>query len=149
MSSRRAVPVLRGLVTIGLLVFVVGMVITAPPPAEDRATEIGARIRCPVCTGESIADSPAPLATEMMNQVRTLLDQGYTDDQVIDTVLASYGRDAYLLDPPLTPATVALWAVPGLVLMVGVAMAGRRLRGKNRRSSGRDDPTGALAGEQA
>lgn len=139
---------LRLLVTIALAAFVVGAVATADPPARDRAAAIGATIRCPVCQGESIADSPAPLARDMMSLVSELVDQGLSDEQVIERVLAAYGEDAQLLDPRLTPATVGLWAIPALALAVGVglAMARRRPPG-SREESQRRSP--AVASEEA
>ncbi|NIQ59331.1 MAG: cytochrome c-type biogenesis protein CcmH, partial [Gemmatimonadetes bacterium] len=48
---------------------VVGVVVTADPPAVDRAEAIGSKIRCPVCQGEAIADSPSGLAQDMMDLV--------------------------------------------------------------------------------
>lgn len=113
--------------TVALAVVLVGLVVTAPPPAEDRVQAIGEQIRCPVCSGESIADSPAQLARDMMSRVGELVDAGLTDDQVVDEVLAAYGEDAQRLDPPLSGRTVALWVVPLLVLAGGVgAIVSRR-----------------------
>jgi cytochrome c-type biogenesis protein CcmH len=117
----------RLMVTAALLAFVVGGVATARPPAEDRAAAIGAQIRCPVCSGESIAASPNQLAKDMMSLVNELIAQGYTDDQVIETVIAGYD-DAQRLAPPFSAATAALWVVPGVVLVVGFAAGLSRRR---------------------
>lgn len=119
---------LRAGLTAVLAVFVLVAVITAPAPDEDRTRAIGEQIRCPVCSGESIADSPSQLARDMMSQVGELVDAGMTDDQVIDEVLAAYGQDAQRLDPPLDLRTAALWVVPGLVLVAGAAVIASRLR---------------------
>lgn len=124
--SDRVRTVLRHLLTLALAVFVVVATVSAPPPAEDRAMHIGSQIRCPVCQGESIADSPAALAGDMMDLVRARIDQGWSDQQIIDELVASYSG-AQLLDPPFSITTAALWAVPGLVLLLGAAAAlGRR-----------------------
>ena len=98
---------LRVAVTIALAVFIVVATVTADPPAEDRAREIGALIRCPTCQGEAIVDSPAPLAEDMMALVRARIDEGLSDDQIIDELVASYSG-AQLLDPPLRVETAAL-----------------------------------------
>jgi cytochrome c-type biogenesis protein CcmH len=114
--------------TAGLAAFVLVATVTATPPAEDRAREIGSLIRCPVCQGESIADSPATLAEDMMSLVRTRIDQGLSDEQIIDELIASYSG-AQLLDPPLSIETAALWLIPAAVLAIGVAAGASRTRG--------------------
>ena len=118
---------LRLLLTLALAVFVVIGTATADPPAEDRAREIGSLIRCPVCEGEAIADSPSALAEDMMDLVRTRIDEGLSDQQIIDELIASYSG-AQLLDPPLSWETAALWLVPSLAGAVGVVAAVRRAR---------------------
>lgn len=61
-----------------------------------------------------------------MGLVRELIAQGYTDEQVIETVIAGYD-DAQRLAPRFSPATAALWAVPAVVLVAGVVIGlGRR-----------------------
>ena len=119
---------LRVGLTAGLAAFVLIATVTATPPAEDRAREIGSLIRCPVCQGESIADSPATLAEDMMSLVRTRIDQGLSDEQIIDELIASYSG-AQLLDPPLSIETAALWLIPAAVLAIGVAAGASRTRG--------------------
>lgn len=118
---------LRLLVTLALAAFVVIGTATSDPPAEDRAREIGSLIRCPVCEGEAIADSPSALAEDMMDLVRTRIDEGLSDQQIIDELIASYSG-AQLLDPPLSWETAALWLIPSLAGAVGVVAAVRRAR---------------------
>lgn len=133
---------LRLAVTVALAVFVAVSVFTAPAPAEDRAQRIGSVIRCPVCAGEAIADSPSSLARDMMTLVRDGVDAGLTDEQIIDSVVGAYGSDAQVLDPPIDASTVALIAIPVLVLAGGVGMiASRRRRSLQRSplSAGRRD----------
>jgi cytochrome c-type biogenesis protein CcmH len=125
--SDRLVRRLRLGLTVGLAAFVLVATVTADPPAEDRAGEIGSRIRCPVCQGESIADSPAPLAEDMMSLIRTRIAEGLTDEQIIDELIASYSG-AQLLDPPLSVETAALWLIPAAVLLIGIAAGVTRAR---------------------
>jgi cytochrome c-type biogenesis protein CcmH len=110
--------IISHLVTAGLALFVVMAVVTAPPSPVDRALAIGERIRCPVCQGESIADSPAGLARDMMTLIRQRLAEGATDSQIIGELLASFSGAA-LLDPPISGQTLWLWLAP-----VGVTAAG-------------------------
>jgi len=126
--KRRAVTWIRLAVTTALAVFVAVSVFTAPSPAEDRAQQIGSLIRCPVCAGEAIADSPSSLARDMMTLVRDGVDAGMTDQQIIDSVVGAYGADAQVLDPPIDVSTVALILVPALVLVGGAALIVSRRR---------------------
>jgi cytochrome c-type biogenesis protein CcmH len=99
----------------------IASVLLAPTPAEDRAQAIGSRIRCPVCQGDSIADSPSESARNMMDLVRTRIDEGRTDDQIIAELLSSY-TGALLLDPPVGGATLWLWLTPLAALLTGLVM---------------------------
>nr|MDP9495863.1 cytochrome c-type biogenesis protein CcmH [Actinomycetota bacterium] len=90
-----------------VLIVVMGAVLTftvsTEPVQVDRSQQIGARIRCPVCQGESIADSPAQMAQDMMALVSEEVARGATDQEIIDELLASYSG-AVLLDPPAAGA---------------------------------------------
>ena len=129
--------------TLALTAFVLGSVAFGPPPERDRMEAIGRQIRCPVCSGESIADSPSQLARDMMSRVDELVDAGLTDDQVIDEVLAGYGSDAQRLDPPLSARTVALWLVPTLVLAGGIGVIVSRKRTEDRQVDAPEADAGA------
>lgn len=120
-------PRFRILVTLTLAAFVVVGTVTADPPAEDRAREIGSLVRCPVCQGEAIADSPSPLAEDMMALVRSRIEQGWSDQQIIDELISSYSG-AQLLDPPFNWDTAALWLIPAAVAAMGLGVALRRTR---------------------
>jgi len=114
--------------TVGLLAAAVAIVVmTAPPPASDRAQIIGSQVRCPVCQGESIADSPAATARNMMDLVELRISEGLSDDEIIDELLSSYGG-SLLLDPPARGSTIWLWLAPPLALASGVVMIWKRFR---------------------
>jgi cytochrome c-type biogenesis protein CcmH len=115
------------IITAALAVFVLVFTLTAPDPAEDRARALGSLIRCPVCQGESIADSPSQTARNMMDLVQQRIDQGLSDEQIIDELLASYSG-ALLLDPPLAGATLWVWLAPIGALAVGLVLVARRVR---------------------
>ena len=136
--SDRLRSVLSGLVTVLLAVFVVVSLTTADPPEQDRAKEIGSLVRCPVCNGESIAESPAPLAQAMMDVVREGIDDGLSNEQIIDGLLVSY-TDSQRLDPEISGSTLALWLIPGAALVIGAIL----IAGEIRRRPVGDEPAAA------
>lgn len=139
--SDRLRSVLSGLVTVLLFVFVAVSLGTAEPPDQDRAKEIGSLVRCPVCNGESIAESPAPLAQAMMGVVREGIDDGMSDEQIIEGLLVSY-TDSQRLDPEISASTLALWLVPGAALVIGAIL----IAGEIRRRPGATEPSSAPVG---
>lgn len=130
----------RGILIAGLLVVAVPALAdssTAPAPYADRqlpdaAQEVRAKalmeqIRCLVCQGQSIADSDAELAGDMRDLVRRRIAAGERPDAVRDWLVARYG--AWIsLAPPVEPLTWPLWLAPLALLIIGLAMAARRLR---------------------
>lgn len=106
---------------VALAMILIGLVATYEPPV-DQATEIGSLIRCPVCQGVPIADSPAPMARDMMVVLREALDEGATRQEAIDEVLGAY-PGSLLLEPTLTGSTAVLWLAPLAALVVGVGLA--------------------------
>jgi cytochrome c-type biogenesis protein CcmH len=118
---------LAWIVTGALAVFVIASTVTAPDPSEDRARALGMLIRCPVCQGESIADSPSQTARDMMALIDQRIEEGLSDQQILDELLASYSG-ALLLDPPVSGSTLWVWLAPIVAFAVGLAMIARRVR---------------------
>jgi cytochrome c-type biogenesis protein CcmH len=94
---------------------------------EQRARAISSGLRCLVCQNQSIDDSDAPLARDLRILVRERLVAGDSDKAVIDFVVARYG-DFVLLRPPMNARTLALWAGPFIVLLLGLSFIWRRRR---------------------
>lgn len=104
---------------------------------EGRAREISSELRCLVCQNQSIDDSDAPLARDLRILVRERLEAGDSDEQVVDFIVDRYG-EFVLLKPRLAPHTLALWASPIVLLVLGglgVVFAWRRRSGGARRTS--------------
>jgi cytochrome c-type biogenesis protein CcmH len=114
-------------VTAALGLFVAISLIQSAPPDEDRARAIGERIRCPVCQGESIAESPSDAARAMMDLVRERIAQGRSDGEIIDELVGSYGGSV-LLDPPLRGPTLWLWLLPLGAVAAGAWLLAARFR---------------------
>jgi cytochrome c-type biogenesis protein CcmH len=93
-----------------------------PDSALDaRAREIEAGLRCPVCQGESILDSPAELAQQMREVVRDQLRAGRTPEEIKAYFVDRYG-EWILLEPAMTGLNIALYAFPVLLVIGGLAL---------------------------
>ncbi len=104
----------------------------AGPPLDGAALEsiteeISSLMRCPVCQGLSVNDSPTPLAAAMKNEVRDLLAAGYSGDQVLEYFEQSYG-EFIRLAPHARGFNLTVWLAPLALLALGVALILRRRR---------------------
>jgi cytochrome c-type biogenesis protein CcmH len=95
--------------------------VAKPDPAvEQRLKDLADELRCLVCQNQTIADSNAPLALDLRNQIRTQIGQGRTDDQIRTYMVERYG-DFVLYNPPFKATTIVLWLGPLLLLAAGAA----------------------------
>jgi len=107
---------------------------TARPAAEDPVLEkrvlgIASELRCLVCQNQTLADSNAPLALDLRNEVREQLKSGKSERDVVDFMVARYG-DFVRYRPPLKASTLLLWGGPFLLLAFGLLLLLRRIRRK-------------------
>ena len=114
------------------------------PQLEADVQELSHKLRCLVCQNQSIAESNAPLAVDLREQVREQLASGRSKEDVVDYLVARYG-DFVLYEPPLKGATLLLWGGPALLLFGGAGWLVLRLR---RRSSELDATAGLSATER-
>jgi cytochrome c-type biogenesis protein CcmH len=92
-----------------------------------RTTEVAGLLRCPVCQGMSVADSPAEMAINMKAQVHELLARGYTEEQILTYFERSYGQFV-LLRPKFEGANRLLWLLPVAAMLIGAALVFYKLR---------------------
>jgi cytochrome c-type biogenesis protein CcmH len=88
---------------------------------EARVREIALQLRCPVCQGLSVGDSPSELASEMRALIREQLQQGKTPAQVLEYFTQRYG-EWILLAPPKRGFNLVIWVLPFLLLPLGAAV---------------------------
>jgi cytochrome c-type biogenesis protein CcmH len=94
--------------------------IANPDPAvERRLKDLGEELRCLVCQNQTIADSNAPLALDLRNQIRAQVKQGKTDDEIRRYMTDRYG-DFVLYKPPFKATTALLWVGPFALVAAGV-----------------------------
>ena len=97
------------------------------PALEARTEEVAGLLRCPVCQGLSVADSPASMAVKMKARVRELLAEGYDEEQVLAYFERSYG-EFVRLDPPKRGINWLVWRAPPLALAGGLGLVARAMR---------------------
>ena len=88
---------------------------------EARTAAVASTLRCPVCQGESIQDSPSELAQQMRAVVRDRLRSGESPEQVKAYFVSRYG-EWILLEPKMSGLNVVLYAVPVLLVIGGLAL---------------------------
>lgn len=92
------------------------------PAMQSRYESLTRELRCTVCQNQTIADSNASLARDLRREVRRLMSEGKTDQEIRDFLTARY-TDFVLYKPPVTPRTYLLWAAPVLLLLGGLGAA--------------------------
>lgn len=87
--------------------------------SDDGAHAIGLLLRCPVCQGMPISDSPADMAQSMMAKVRSMHKDGKSEEAILKYFTDRYG-DWVLLRPKATGFNWLVWGLPPFVLLLGV-----------------------------
>lgn len=125
--SRRLTWGLLALVLVGALA--VGARGESGPPTEDQRVErISAVVRCPTCRGLSAAQSDAPSAEAIRDEVRRRVQEGETDAQIKGYLISRYGEDILL-----QPKSRVVWVLPilgGVAAVGGLVFVLRRRRVK-------------------
>ena len=101
------------------------------PALEARARMISRDLRCPVCQGENIDDSAAPISRDLRLAVRERLVAGDSDAQVVDYVVDRYG-EFVLFKPRSNGSGLILWLAGPAMLLMGGAIAFATLRQRPR-----------------
>ena len=96
------------------------------PVLNARYRALIREIRCPKCLNESIAESDAPVAADLRREVRRLMGEGASDDEVKTFLSSRYG-EFVLYRPPVNETTFLLWAGPFVFLLIGAAVFWRVL----------------------
>jgi cytochrome c-type biogenesis protein CcmH len=89
----------------------------------ERTHEVASLLRCPVCQGMSVADSPSEMAINMKEQVRELLARGYTEEQILKYFEISYGQ--FVLLKPKSPV---IWILPVIAFVIGAVLVYMKFR---------------------
>lgn len=100
------------------------------PVTEQRLISISEEMRCLVCQNESLAGSRSDLANNLRREIRTLIKEGKSDEQIRSFMVERYG-DFVLYRPPVKPITWLLWIGPFVILLIGIGFLFSYLRRRN------------------
>ena len=99
------------------------------PALEARVQKLGKTLRCAVCQGLSISDSPASMARAQLDKVRALVSEGKSDEEIRDYFVARYG-EWVLLQPEAHGINWLVWLGPVALLLIGFVVIARQLQKK-------------------
>ena len=99
------------------------------PEMQARYEALIDEVRCLVCQNQTIKDSNAFLATDLRREIRRLMEEGKSDKEIADFLVARYG-DFVLYRPRMSGKTLFLWIAPILLLLGGGIVVARVIRGR-------------------
>jgi cytochrome c-type biogenesis protein CcmH len=88
--------------------------------------QLTTELRCLVCQNQNLADSNAPLANDLRNQIATKIQAGQSKQDITNYLIARYG-DFILYQPPVQKNTLLLWLAPFILLLVGAFFLIRKI----------------------
>jgi cytochrome c-type biogenesis protein CcmH len=118
------IPVLTVVLLASSMTYAVDPTEMPTPELQQRYLGLTHELRCMQCQNEAISDSPVSLAADLRRQVREMLIAGKSDDDVRNYMVARYG-DFILFRPRVSTRTIWLWSAPGVLLLIGAAVAVR------------------------
>jgi cytochrome c-type biogenesis protein CcmH len=90
---------------------------------RERFRGLTEELRCPKCQNQNIADSNAPIATDLRREIFRMLEEGRSDKEIVDFLVMRYG-DFVMYKPPLDSRTWLLWYGPfGLLGLGAIVLA--------------------------
>lgn len=104
------------------------LVAPVPESLDQRVHDVASQLKCPVCQGESVADSPSTISQQMRAVIRQKLQQGQSEQQIIQYFISRYGN-SILWSPPRQGFTTLAWIIPIAIMLCGALLLVLVLRG--------------------
>jgi cytochrome c-type biogenesis protein CcmH len=148
-NRRTTRPLLRGswiaIIVLALAALAIATFDDGPPRStEERVEAIAKTLKCPVCDGQSVADSDSAASRAIRTEIVRLVEEGRSPDEVRDAISASFGDDVQLT-PPASGFAGLVWVLPVVVLVVALVAVGTALaRWRRREPSSPSDADRAL-----
>ena len=89
------------------------------PELSERYQQLVAEYRCPKCQNQNLAESNSPISIDLRTEIRRLLEEGASDAQISDYLVARYG-EFVLYRPRVQASTYLLWLAPAVLLLLGL-----------------------------
>src|SRR5205823_3960761 len=122
MKKRQSLLLFLGVVAIISSIWLYTLLVSPSKQTLDqRVHDVASQLKCLVCQGESVADSPATLSLQMRGVIRQQLQSGKSEQEVIQYFQGRYG-DRILLSPPPQGFTLLAWIVPIAILIGGAVL---------------------------
>lgn len=115
--------------SLALVLLFLSTLVLADEALDRRVSNLAHELRCLVCQNQSLAESNAPLAQDLRNQIREQVAAGKSDQDVVDFMVQRYG-DFVLYRPPFKASTLFLWIGPFLFLGLGFFFLFRFVRSR-------------------
>ena len=122
MKKRHYLFLLLGVVAILSSIWLYTLLVSPSKQTLDqRVHDVASQLKCLVCQGESVADSPATLSLQMRDVIRQQLQSGKSEQEVIQYFVSRYG-DRILLAPPWQGLTLLAWLIPIALMLGGILL---------------------------
>ena len=122
MTKHRSLLLFLALMAIISSIWVYTLLVSpAQQTLDQRVHDVASQLKCLVCQGESVADSPATLSLQMRGVIRQQLQSGKSEQEVIQYFVSRYG-DRILLSPPMQGLNLLAWFVPIALMLGGVIL---------------------------
>jgi cytochrome c-type biogenesis protein CcmH len=129
MKKRRAFLLVIAIVMIVVAIWsYILLVAPVPESLDQRVHDVASQLKCPVCQGESVADSPSTISQQMRAVIRQQLQQGQSEQQIIQYFVSRYGN-SILWSPPKQGFTMLAWIIPIAILLCGALLLVLVMRG--------------------
>jgi len=109
---------IKDFIYVGMLISITQIGALADAKKDDILyNQMITEIRCMVCQNQNIAESEAPLAIDLRNKVREMVDEGKDEDYIKGYMSERYS-DFILYEPSFSPRNLILWLGPFLFLFI-------------------------------
>jgi cytochrome c-type biogenesis protein CcmH len=105
---------------------------------EARYQQLILELRCLVCQNQNLADSDAPLAQDLRQEIYNMMQAGRTNDEIKQFLIDRYG-DFVLYMPPVKSNTLVLWLMPAILLFGGALVVLIVVRKRTLNPGGQDE----------
>jgi cytochrome c-type biogenesis protein CcmH len=145
-SAKRSGSTARPAIVVAIVWTVLGGAWSSAASLDDQVYAISRQLMCPVCEGQTVAESDSALAREMKVIIRQKLVAGETPDQIVRYFVGQFG-DGVLAEPRPGGVSLILYAGPPLALVAGVIIALVFIRRARARAGSPDTPDRETASE--